>query len=473
MWNTTGTDTRPAELAWMIGASLTICGIASYENVDVDSSTIGRSPAMAAPIAMPQYASSATGGQVMRAAYFSSTGCMTRALGVIPTKRAPMRWTRSSSARISSSASAIAAANFRIRGSGIHVLVDLVRGGCRARQRDLGGAADLVAHLQIQRAQPVAIDRARGEQLARVQEDRVALLVPLADRLRGPLGLPCPRDLGVAAHKTRKRSVVAGPARRTRFHEERALTPAEAADEIAHGLVHGRDARAVDDERLDAERARHVGQRLRGVLGGRRSAARPLLWRDAVVLHVEEEWEVPQLRDVQRLVEDAFLHVPVAEEGDRDAVAAQTLAREGRTCGEREAPADYRGGVKDPDVRRRDVERAGASARVAVRAAEDLREDARWIGALRKNVTVIAMRREDEIVLPQRGARSCASGLLTDVHVVVRADEPQVRGEMNDPLLEPADPEHRPQQRDRRIVARHRGYSRASARRALSDFQRR
>src|SRR6266511_1423522 len=174
MWNTTGTDTRPAELAWMIGASLTICGIASYENVDVDSSTIGRSPAMAAPIAMPQYASSATGGQVMRAAYFSSTGCMTRALGVIPTKRAPMRWTRSSSARISSSASAIAAANFRIRGSGIHVLVDLVRGGCRARQRDLGGAADLVAHLQIQRAQPVAIDRARGEQLGRDRSRRAA-----------------------------------------------------------------------------------------------------------------------------------------------------------------------------------------------------------------------------------------------------------------------------------------------------------
>src|SRR6266536_1221638 len=49
MWNTTGAVVWLAELEYAMAASLTICGIASYENVAVDRSTIGRSPIIAAP----------------------------------------------------------------------------------------------------------------------------------------------------------------------------------------------------------------------------------------------------------------------------------------------------------------------------------------------------------------------------------------------------------------------------------------
>src|SRR5919199_4295489 len=66
MWNTTGAVTVPPEFEYTIAASLTICGIASYEKVAVLSSTIGRAPASAAPTPMPQYASSAIGGGFIR-----------------------------------------------------------------------------------------------------------------------------------------------------------------------------------------------------------------------------------------------------------------------------------------------------------------------------------------------------------------------------------------------------------------------
>src|SRR2546425_192427 len=247
----------------MTAAPFTICGTPSWEKVAVLISTIGRSPARAAPTATPQYASSEMGGHTMREACLRVTGSMTWALGVCPVKRAPMSTTRGSSAQISSTASASASANFSVRvAAGARTSTDT--GEClrlrqRALEREARGAVDLAAHLRVDRAKSGRVDRAVPEELRCVGDHRVALHRPGAHPVRRARRVEGPGDVGRAADKLGEGAVVPGPARGARLDEERPLADPHTLEETAHEREDGLDVGPVHGRRLDAEGARHVG----------------------------------------------------------------------------------------------------------------------------------------------------------------------------------------------------------------------
>src|SRR4051794_13956080 len=258
-------------------------------------STTGRMPCMAAPMPAPTIAISEIGVLRTRSGPNSSTRpCVTPIEPPISAMSSPMRKT-SSSARIDSASAARTPS--RYDSSGIDVLEGVFGLRIGAVLRELDGGVDDLVHLRVE---PLPLLRADLELLAQA-DDRVAIGRLLAVLLGAV-------DLRVA-------DVVARHAVRLDVEEDGAAAGAHVLERLAGLLVDLLEILAVDLHRghVVGERAlRHVVPDRRVLPAGRRLG--PL-----VVLADEERLRLPELRQVQRLVEGAGVRRAVAKEGDRDA----------------------------------------------------------------------------------------------------------------------------------------------------------
>ena len=107
------------------------------------------------------------------------------------------------------------------------------------------------------------------------------------------------------------------------LEQERAAARARRGEVAAEGVPHGDDVVAVDGVALDVVGRDDVADPLDVRV---RRARREL--REAVVLAHQDQRQLPERREVDRLVEVPGLHGAVAEEHDRDRVVAAQPRRE-------------------------------------------------------------------------------------------------------------------------------------------------
>src|SRR5262249_10312121 len=153
---------------------------------------------------------------------------------------------------------------------------------------------------------------------------------------------------------------------------------------------------AVDARAGDAERARDLAEvaarmhQRRIALAGRPRAG-------AVVLAHEQDRQLPQRRDVERLEADAFLERAVAEKTRAERAVLLALAGIAAADPEADGAADDARGGEKSQRRVAEMQRAAAAAVEAVGAAENLRQGAAGIGAAREHVAMVAVGRVDAI----------------------------------------------------------------------------
>ena len=204
-------------------------------------------------------------------------------------------------------------------------------------------------------------------------------------------------------------------------------------------LVHRLDVLAVGLHRLHPERLRAVGKVAdRRVLRLRRRLG-PL-----VVLEHEDRRDLPELREVQRLVERADVRRAVAEERDGDARLAAQLEGERRARDLRQAAADdgVRAEVAALDVVQ--VHRAAVAVRAAFLLPVELGHQLVRVRALGEGVGVRAMGGGDHVAVLERAADADRARLLSDRDVQEAGELPGAEP-LLDLLLEAADEEHLPQ----------------------------
>src|SRR5439155_1594535 len=140
-------------------------------------------------------------------------------------------------------------------------------------------------------------------------------------------------------------------------------------------------------------------------------------FRPVVVLAHEHGRNLPELREVERLVERPDVRGAVAEEGDADARLPAKLEGERRAHDRRQAAADdrIRAHVAALDVV--EVHRAAVSVRAALELSVQLGHELVRRRALGERVAMRAMRRADDVAFLQRAADADRDGLLADRHV--------------------------------------------------------
>ena len=200
------------------------------------------------------------------------------------------------------------------------------------RLRELDRRLDLGGDLRVE----------RGEVLVRELEPRAQEL----DRI---LRLALLLQLVLVAVHLRIAHEVAGETIRPEVEKHRALAGQRVLPSGERGEVHGLDVLAVRLEQLHpvGERALpELVRRERRVLPVRRRL------RPAVVLEHEHRRDVPQLREVERLVEGARVRRAVPEEGEPDPLLTAHLERERRADDRRDPARDdgVRSEVPDLDV---------------------------------------------------------------------------------------------------------------------------
>ena len=161
-----------------------------------------------------------------------------------------------------------------------------------AGRRD--GGLDPGANLGVDPVQRGALDAARGEPRT-CYRDGVAVGLPL-------------RQLAGGAIPLRVSLVVAMPSVGLRFHEDRPGSVTYPADDPRHRDGDGLDIVAVDEHELKPVPCGACAQRDGVLVGGRREL------RVSVVLAEQDHRQLPQRRQVGRLVEGALRDRAVAEE---------------------------------------------------------------------------------------------------------------------------------------------------------------
>jgi hypothetical protein len=117
-----------------------------------------------------------------------------------------------------------------------------------------------------------------------------------------------------------------------------------------------------------------------------------------VVLAHEEDRELPDRGHVQRLVERPLVVGRVAEEADRDRVAALHLERHGEAGGQRERTADERVPAHEVTLCVEDVHRAAEAARAAGRLAVQLGHHLLGRDSTHERVDVVPVPGDDVVV---------------------------------------------------------------------------
>src|SRR5688572_2743227 len=131
----------------------------------------------------------------------------------------------------------------------------------------------------------------------------------------------------------------------------------------------------------------------------------------------EDDRQLPQLGEVQLLVEQPLAQRALAEEAHRHLSGLQILRREGRAGGNPGAAADDRVGAQVAGARVGDVHRPALALAVAGFLAEQLGEHQVRRRALGQAVAVTAVRARDVVVVPQRLADADGNRFLADIEV--------------------------------------------------------
>src|SRR6476646_9437378 len=305
-------------------------------------STTGRSPDWAAPTAMPQIAASLIGVLRTRSTPNSSARPAVAPQGPPSATSSPSTNTRGS-ARMASASVALIASRYVV--SGIYEPGGELGVRERARPGVVDGLLDLRARVLLE---PLVAERPLQS------EDWVELL-PLLGRERLSI------ELRVAL-------VVAAEPVGEAFEEERTFVRARLGEEASECLVHPEHVVAVHGLALDPPGRDHLAhpldvcvRRARGELG------------EAVVLADEDRGQPPEGCQVDRLDEDAALDGPVAEEHDRDRLAAGEARGERAPQRKRDVAADDAGRAEEAVTCIDDVHRAAHAPAEAVVASHQLR----------------------------------------------------------------------------------------------------
>ena len=174
---------------------------------------------------------------------------------------------------------------------------------------------------------------------------------------------------------------------------------------------------------------------------------------ELVVGDHEDHRQPPQRGEVERLAERALVGGAVAEDADRDLVAAEVVGGEPHAGGERQVAADDPVAAHEAPLEVEHVHRAAAAVRHAVLAPEQLRHHAVGIGAARERVPVRAVGRDQVVVVAHRAHGADDRRLLADRQVQEAADL-GLGVHLARALLEVADEHHRPQPLPRRVRVR-------------------
>src|SRR3954452_25438104 len=274
-----GTVSWPPDTYRCFAAWLTICSSESVRKSSYMISTTGRIPAIAAPMPAPTIAISEIGVLRTRSAPNSSRRpCVTAIEPPISAMSSPMMKT-SSSLRIACCNASRTASRYVI--SGIDVLQGVFGLRVGAVLREFERRVDdrvrlLVERLELVVAQPEAVAQER---------DRIVLGRVLAVLLR-------PVDLRVADE-------VAVHALRLDVEEHRAVAGACVLECLVRGVEHRLHVLAVDLDGAHVVRERA----LRHVVPDRRVLPAWRRFGPVVVLADEDGLRLPQLREVERLVE--------------------------------------------------------------------------------------------------------------------------------------------------------------------------
>ena len=263
------------------------------------------------------------------------------------------------------------------------------------------------------------LEHALAQQPLGERVDRVAL---------APLG-----DLLLRAVLLRVGHRVAAEAVGDGLDEDRLPVLARAPDRLAHHVVgldhvHAVAAQAGYAEALAA--AVQVGHR--GVALDRGPHA------ELVVGDHEDDRQLPEGGEVERLAERALVGGAVAEHAQRDLVEALVVGGERHAGGERQVAADDPVAAHEAVLEVEHVHRAAAAVRDAVLAAEQLGHHAVGIGPAGQRVAVRAVGRDQVVLVAQRAAGADDRRLLADRQVQEAADL-GLRVHLPRALLEAAD----------------------------------
>ena len=206
----------------------------------------------------------------------------------------------------------------------------------------------------------------------------------------------------------------------------------------SRGEVHGLHVLPVGLDELHAVR---MGALAELVHGERQVLLRGRRFGPAVVLEHEHRRHLPELAEVQRLVERPRVRSAVTEERDRNARLVPPLKRERCTDDPGDPTRDDGVGAEVPDLDVVKVHRAAIALRAALDLPVELRHDPLDRRALGDGMAVRAVRRRDDVVALERGADPDRRRLLADRDVqepgqLARAEP------LLDLLLEAADQQH-------------------------------
>src|SRR5579884_58261 len=422
-----GTVTCPPDMYRCFAAWLTICSSESVRKSSYMISTTGRMPAIAAPIPVPTIAISEIGVLRTRSGPNSSSSpCVTPIEPPISAMSSPMMKTLSSARIAAPSASRTAS---RYVTSGIDVLERVLRLRVGRALREPKRLVHDALRIRVERLELVV---GQAEPLAEPR-DRVVVGRLLAVVLR-------------AVH-LRVADVVAVHPVRLDVEENGPVAGARVLERLARRLVHRLDVLAVD-----LDRAHVVGERaLRHVVPHRRVLPAGGRLRPVVVLADEHRLRLPELREVERLVERADVGRAVAEERDGDARLVAQLEREARADDGGQAAADDRVRAVVAALQVVQVHRPAVPVRAALDLAVQLRHDGVGRRPARERVPVRAVRRREDVALLHRAAHADRDRLLADRDV-------QESRQLSRPepllhlLLEPANEEHPAQEVAQRLL---------------------
>src|SRR5439155_9789131 len=144
---------------------------------------------------------------------------------------------------------------------------------------------------------------------------------------------------------------------------------------------------------------------------------------------------------VERLVEGADVRCSIAEEGNADARLTAQLEGQCGAGDRRESASDHRIRAHVAALDVVEVHRAAVTVRTAFELSVQLRHQLVGRRALRKRVSVGAVRRGDDVALLQSPADADSDGLLADRHVQEARKFPGPES-LLDLLFEPPDQQH-------------------------------
>ena len=191
---------------------------------------------------------------------------------------------------------------------------------------------------------------------------------------------------------------------------------------------------AIDDDALKTVGRRAIA---RGMFH-RRHVADRRVFHVEIVLADEDDRQLPDGGEIERLVERANIGRAVAEEADGHVLLAEILRAPGRATGDRQMRADNRIGAEHVMLDRGQVHRAALAAHEADVAQHQFAEHALHRGAAGERMRVAAIGAERLVALAHRDAKPRRDRLLAE-RQMARALDHVLQKEIEGALLAVAD----------------------------------